>query len=145
LHEAIETEALSQGVITTVVRHALDRLLPVPLDQVLAREKEERRRLEAKFRAIDPSHLVEEEEQAEEPELPEALLAIAGEMDGAHWVRQAQGKLRRTLVKAGRKPSEPEISALLSRCIELEVPLTERSGSRIARAIKGKITLKSLR
>jgi hypothetical protein len=145
LHEAVETEALSQGVITAIVRDALDRLLPVPLDQVLAREKEERQALEAKLRAIDPSLFAEEEEQVEEPELPEVLLAIAGEMDDTHWVRQARGKLRRALVKAGRKPSEGEISALLSRCIELEVPLTERSISRIARAIKGKITLESLR
>jgi hypothetical protein len=39
---AIEVEALGQGVVTRLVRDALDQLLPQPLDQVLVREKAER-------------------------------------------------------------------------------------------------------
>ena len=45
LHEAVETEALSQTRIVRIVRDWLDGLLPQPLDQVLAREEHERERL----------------------------------------------------------------------------------------------------
>ena len=45
LHEAVETEALSQTRIVRIVRDWLDGLLPQPLDEVLAREEHERERL----------------------------------------------------------------------------------------------------
>jgi hypothetical protein len=49
LHEAVEVEALGQGVVTAIIREALDRMLPEPLDDVLVREgrqiDEERARL----------------------------------------------------------------------------------------------------
>jgi hypothetical protein len=41
-HEAVETEALSQGVIVRIVRQRLDALLPMPLDDFLAREARQR-------------------------------------------------------------------------------------------------------
>jgi hypothetical protein len=48
-HEAVEVEALGQGVVTAIIRAALDALLPEPLDRVQVREEEqkeqERRRL----------------------------------------------------------------------------------------------------
>jgi hypothetical protein len=47
VRQAVETEALSQRVITAIVRDALDRLLPVPLAQVLVRAQAERDALEA--------------------------------------------------------------------------------------------------
>jgi hypothetical protein len=45
VHQAVETEALSQTLIVSLVRRELDRLLPVPLDTVLVRERRERARL----------------------------------------------------------------------------------------------------
>lgn len=42
-HEAWECEALGQGQIQTLIRDALDALLPEPLGDVLEREEEERR------------------------------------------------------------------------------------------------------
>jgi hypothetical protein len=44
-HEAVETEALSQTLIVSIVREWLDGLLPQPLDAVLVRERRERARL----------------------------------------------------------------------------------------------------
>jgi hypothetical protein len=41
-HEAVEVESLGQGVVTAIVRDALDGLLPKPLDRVLVRERRER-------------------------------------------------------------------------------------------------------
>ena len=45
VHEAVETEALSQTLIVNIVRTWLDELLPQPLDQVLVREQRERAQL----------------------------------------------------------------------------------------------------
>jgi hypothetical protein len=45
VHQAVETEALSQTLIVSLVRRELDRLLPVSLDKVLVREQRERARL----------------------------------------------------------------------------------------------------
>jgi hypothetical protein len=42
LHRAVEVEALGQGVVTGIVRDALDELLPEPLGAVLDREQVER-------------------------------------------------------------------------------------------------------
>lgn len=42
VHQAVETEALRQGVIVTIARDRLDALLPEPLDDVLVRERAER-------------------------------------------------------------------------------------------------------
>lgn len=44
-HEAVETEALSQTLIVSLVRTWLDELLPQPLETVLVRERRERARL----------------------------------------------------------------------------------------------------
>jgi hypothetical protein len=52
VHEAVEVEALGQGVVTAIIRDALDRLLPEPLDRVQAREAEQRRRVRAVLRAV---------------------------------------------------------------------------------------------
>ena len=41
-HRAIEVEALGQGVVTAIVRKALDRLLPEPLDDVRERQQTQR-------------------------------------------------------------------------------------------------------
>jgi hypothetical protein len=46
VHQAIETEALSQGTIVGILRDRLDELLPEPLDDVL--EREERQRAEVR-------------------------------------------------------------------------------------------------
>jgi hypothetical protein len=43
LHEAVEVEALGQGVVTEIIRAALDDLLPEPLADVQAREAGQRR------------------------------------------------------------------------------------------------------
>jgi hypothetical protein len=43
-HDAIETEALNQSVIVSIVRARLDDLIPEPIETVQAREKRERRR-----------------------------------------------------------------------------------------------------
>jgi hypothetical protein len=45
VHEAVETEALSQTLIVNIVRAWLDGLLPQPLERVLVRERRERARL----------------------------------------------------------------------------------------------------
>jgi hypothetical protein len=45
VHEAVETEALSQTLIVNIVRTWLDQLLPRPLETVLVRERHERARL----------------------------------------------------------------------------------------------------
>jgi hypothetical protein len=42
LHRAIEVEALGQGVVTGIVREALDRLLLEPLARTLERERQQR-------------------------------------------------------------------------------------------------------
>jgi hypothetical protein len=42
-HEAVETEALSQSVITNLLKTRLDELLPEPLERVLEREARQRR------------------------------------------------------------------------------------------------------
>jgi hypothetical protein len=42
VHEAVETEALSQAVIIAIVRRRLDELLPEPLADVLEREQQQR-------------------------------------------------------------------------------------------------------
>jgi hypothetical protein len=49
LHEAVETEALSQKLIIKLVRRRLDALLPEPLARVLERETEEREELQEKL------------------------------------------------------------------------------------------------
>jgi hypothetical protein len=45
VHEAVETEALSQTLIVNIVRDWLNELLPQPLDAVLVRERRQRARL----------------------------------------------------------------------------------------------------
>jgi hypothetical protein len=45
VHEAVEVESLGQGVVTAIVRAALDRLLPEPLKRVRRREADERRQV----------------------------------------------------------------------------------------------------
>jgi hypothetical protein len=45
VHEAVETEALSQKLIVKLVRRRLDALLPVPLESVLEREATQRNKL----------------------------------------------------------------------------------------------------
>jgi hypothetical protein len=45
IHEAVETEALSQALIVDIVKRWLDRLLPQPLEPLLEREQRERNRL----------------------------------------------------------------------------------------------------
>jgi hypothetical protein len=52
VHAAVEVEALGQGVVTGIIRDALDALLPEPLDAVLVREEEQRREAESKLRGI---------------------------------------------------------------------------------------------
>jgi hypothetical protein len=42
VHKAVETEALSQGLIVRILRQRLDKLLPKPLTTVLGREKRQR-------------------------------------------------------------------------------------------------------
>jgi hypothetical protein len=42
LHDAIETEALSQRIIVGILRDRHDELLPEPLEDVLEREQQER-------------------------------------------------------------------------------------------------------
>lgn len=144
VHEAVETEALSQRVITAIVRDALNAELPEPLGEVLARERAERDALEVELRATNLS-FAEEENETEEPELSDALIGIAEDMETAHWLRVCRGKLRRAFKKCGRVASAKEIEELFDRLIELDVPVEERSSSRIARAIDRKITLESLR
>ena len=45
VHEAVETEALSQTLIVNIVRDWLNELLPQSLDAVLVRERRQRARL----------------------------------------------------------------------------------------------------
>jgi hypothetical protein len=44
IHEAVEVEALGQGVVTGIIRAALDELLPEPLAVVQVRERIEQGR-----------------------------------------------------------------------------------------------------
>jgi hypothetical protein len=46
VHEAVETEALSQKLIVELVRKRLDALLPEPLAKVLKRERRQRAALQ---------------------------------------------------------------------------------------------------
>jgi hypothetical protein len=50
VHEAVETEALSQTLIVQIVRDWLDDLLPVSLTQVHVREQREREEIERRIR-----------------------------------------------------------------------------------------------
>lgn len=50
LHQAVETEALSQELITQMLQRRLEQLLPEPLERVLRREARQRRQLEALLR-----------------------------------------------------------------------------------------------
>jgi hypothetical protein len=52
VHAAVEVEALGQGVVTAIVRAALDALLPEPLDRVLVREDRQRRHVETMVREL---------------------------------------------------------------------------------------------
>lgn len=140
-HGAVETEALNQLVITNIVRDALESILPVPLAQVLAREEAERRALKRK---LQPSASEQMEEETEEPELTADLIAIAEEMESAHYLRIAEGKIRRAFSKAGREPSPGELKTFLQSALDLGVPVTKRSSSRIARVIRGEKSLESL-
>jgi len=144
VHEAVETEALSQRVITDIVRKALDAMLPEPLAEVLAREQAERDALEAELRGTNLS-FVEKEKETVEPELSDALIGIAEDMETAHWLRVCRGKLRRAFKKCGKIASAKEIEELFDRLRDLGVEVEERTSSHIARAIAGKITLESLR
>ena len=141
VHEAVETEALNQLTITNIVRDTLESILPIPLVQTLAREEAERAALKRRLR---PSASEQVEEETEEPELTPDLIAIAEEMDSAHWLRQARGKLRRAFKKAGIEPSAAETEAFLQSALDLGVPLPDRSSSRIARVLKGEKSLESL-
>jgi hypothetical protein len=49
-HEAVETEALSQVVLTEMLRDWLDALLPEPLEDVHEREQRQRRAIERRLR-----------------------------------------------------------------------------------------------
>jgi hypothetical protein len=49
-HEAIETEAIGQGVLIDILRTRLTELLPEPLSRVLEREARQRKRLERLLR-----------------------------------------------------------------------------------------------
>jgi hypothetical protein len=53
-HEAVETEALSQTVLTDMLRDFLVELLPEPLEAVQEREARERRRIERLLRGDAP-------------------------------------------------------------------------------------------
>src|SRR5215471_6954427 len=50
VHEAVETEALSQQLIIRLLQRRLDQLLPQPLARVLAREARQRKQLKALLR-----------------------------------------------------------------------------------------------
>ena len=50
VHEAIETEALSQSLIIDIVRDWFEALLPEPLERVLVREQEERASIRKLFK-----------------------------------------------------------------------------------------------
>jgi hypothetical protein len=51
-YEAIECEALGQGVLVQIIRRHLDRLLPQPLADVLEREEAERAQMRAALQRI---------------------------------------------------------------------------------------------
>jgi hypothetical protein len=44
-HEAIETEALRQEVLVTILRDRLDALVPEPLDRLVRREARQRKQM----------------------------------------------------------------------------------------------------
>jgi hypothetical protein len=145
-HGAVETEALSQRVITDIVRDALERHLPQPLADVQAQEEAQRRAFKADLLAANPSLTEEEKNEIEEPELPEAIVKTTEERESEHWWRQAEGKCRRAFSKAGKQQAtKSEISKFLFQLTDLGVPVLERTSSRIARAVKGVVTLESLR
>jgi hypothetical protein len=48
-HAAVEVEALGQGIVTALVREALDDLLPEPLAQVQVREREQQREVRVRL------------------------------------------------------------------------------------------------
>jgi hypothetical protein len=50
VHEAVEVESLGQGVVTGIVRDALDAVLPEPLEGVRVRERRERDEWQARLR-----------------------------------------------------------------------------------------------
>jgi hypothetical protein len=143
-HGAVETEALSQRIITEIVRDALEAHLPQPLEKVQALEKAERQALKAHLLAANPPLIEKPEANPEEPELPQPIIEAIEEREAAHWLRQAEGKIRRAFGKAGKQASAAEISDFLGRLIDLDVPVTKLSSFRISRAIRGEITLESL-
>jgi hypothetical protein len=46
MHEAVETEALSQRIIVEIVAHRLEQLLPEPLETVHERENEQQQQIQ---------------------------------------------------------------------------------------------------
>lgn len=69
IHDAVETEALSQRIITEVVRDALEAHLPQPLEKVQALEEAERHALKAHFLVTNPPLIEKPEVNPEEPEI----------------------------------------------------------------------------
>ena len=53
VHEAVETEALSQAVIVDILRTRLEELLPEPLEAVQERAEEQRARLRTFLESLD--------------------------------------------------------------------------------------------
>jgi hypothetical protein len=51
-YHAVEVEALGQGVLVGLVRRVIVRMLPQPIETVLAREEQERRKVEALLRTL---------------------------------------------------------------------------------------------
>jgi hypothetical protein len=49
LHQAVETEAISQRILVQILRDRLEELLPEPLERVLAREARERKQISKIF------------------------------------------------------------------------------------------------
>jgi hypothetical protein len=146
-HGAVETEALKQEVITDLVRDALDADLPFSLDETLENEKAEREILRKELLLAFPELEEEKRDPPEEPELTDELIEIAEEMEAAHLLRKAEGKLRRAYSKAGKTVSRTEISQFLLQLNNsgLSVDrITEISSSRLSRAIAGKISFESL-
>jgi len=54
-HEAIEVEALGQGVVTAIIRAALDELVPEPLADVHAREHHQRNKVRRSLAGGEPT------------------------------------------------------------------------------------------
>lgn len=54
LQKAFEVEALTQSVVTRLLRERLDALLPEPLGRVLAREDRQRRQVRRKLKGLKP-------------------------------------------------------------------------------------------